>query len=71
MRCPNCRHAKSYVIDSRSLKDGDQIRRRRECTACKFRWTTYEAEDPSLDRAQIVLSEMKAQIVKLVTEWRI
>jgi transcriptional repressor NrdR len=42
MRCPYCREYESRVIDSRASEDGDTIRRRRECTACKRRFTTYE-----------------------------
>ncbi|MGI6453948.1 MAG: transcriptional regulator NrdR [Syntrophomonadaceae bacterium] len=42
MRCPYCREYESRVIDSRSSDDGYSIRRRRECNACKRRFTTYE-----------------------------
>ncbi|NMC27937.1 MAG: transcriptional repressor NrdR [Syntrophomonadaceae bacterium] len=42
MMCPFCHEAESKVIDSRSSEDGAVIRRRRECTACKKRFTTYE-----------------------------
>ncbi len=42
MMCPFCNEAESKVIDSRSSEDGAVIRRRRECTACKKRFTTYE-----------------------------
>lgn len=42
MRCPFCGHAESKVVDSRSSKEGDSIRRRRECLACERRYTTYE-----------------------------
>lgn len=42
MRCPFCGAADSRVIDSRSADDGNTIRRRRECTACSRRFTTYE-----------------------------
>jgi len=40
MKCPACGEPESKVIDSRSL--GDEIRRRRECTKCGERFTTYE-----------------------------
>jgi transcriptional repressor NrdR len=40
MKCPVCSEPESKVIDSRSV--GDEIRRRRECVACKYRFTTYE-----------------------------
>ena len=42
MRCPYCEHSESKVIDSRESKNGLLIRRRRECLACKKRFTTYE-----------------------------
>lgn len=42
MRCPFCHVEDSKVIDSRSAEDGNSIRRRRECTGCARRFTTYE-----------------------------
>ncbi len=42
MRCPFCSHTSARVVDSRSSKDGDSIRRRRECLKCGRRFTTYE-----------------------------
>lgn len=42
MKCPFCSQQNSRVVDSRSVKDGSLIRRRRECEACKRRFTTYE-----------------------------
>ena len=42
MRCPFCKKADSRVIDSRAADDGNTIRRRRECTGCGKRFTTYE-----------------------------
>jgi transcriptional repressor NrdR len=42
MRCPFCRHRGNRVIDSRLSNDGMLIRRRRACSACKRRFTTYE-----------------------------
>ncbi|RJP93956.1 MAG: transcriptional repressor NrdR [Desulfobacteraceae bacterium] len=42
MKCPYCRENDNKVIDSRLSKDGDAIRRRRECIACERRFTTYE-----------------------------
>lgn len=49
MRCPKCGDIEDKVIDSRLSKDGDSIRRRRECIACNTRFTTYE----QLDRADV------------------
>ena len=42
MKCPACRDLSNRVIDSRLGKDGDVIRRRRECESCGRRFTTYE-----------------------------
>jgi transcriptional repressor NrdR len=42
MRCPFCRHRGNRVIDSRLANDGMLIRRRRACSGCKRRFTTYE-----------------------------
>jgi transcriptional repressor NrdR len=42
MRCPYCNHSDSKVVDSRGSKEGDAIRRRRECLKCEKRYTTYE-----------------------------
>ena len=42
MRCPRCQAEGTRVIDSRDLEAGSTIRRRRECEACTYRFTTYE-----------------------------
>lgn len=42
MRCPFCKEDKDKVVDSRSSDTGRVIRRRRQCLACKKRFTTYE-----------------------------
>lgn len=42
MNCPFCFHLDSKVVDSRPTDEGHAIRRRRECTACGKRFTTYE-----------------------------
>ncbi len=42
MRCPFCKEDRDKVIDSRSSEGGRVIRRRRQCLACKRRFTTYE-----------------------------
>jgi transcriptional repressor NrdR len=45
MTCPFCGHKQDRVIDSRESKEGDTIRRRRECLKCNRRFTTYERSD--------------------------
>ena len=42
MRCPNCGTLDGRVIDSRDLDDSTTVRRRRECSSCRSRYTTYE-----------------------------
>jgi transcriptional repressor NrdR len=73
MRCPFCREPENRVVDSRLTEDNDVIRRRRECSACKRRFTTYERIEETLpmvvkkdgrrevfDRAKLVAGLMKA-----------
>lgn len=42
MRCPSCQHQESDVLETRKLGEGELIRRRRKCRACKRRFMTYE-----------------------------
>lgn len=42
MQCPFCNHLENKVVDSRLSKEGEAIRRRRECLSCQRRFTTYE-----------------------------
>ncbi|HVT03884.1 MAG TPA: transcriptional regulator NrdR [Thermoanaerobaculia bacterium] len=42
MRCPFCGNTEDRVVDSRESKEGEVIRRRRECVACERRFTSYE-----------------------------
>jgi transcriptional repressor NrdR len=45
MTCPFCGNIEDRVIDSRESREGDSIRRRRQCTKCEKRFTTYERID--------------------------
>ena len=45
MKCPFCAHENDKVVDSRESKEGESIRRRRECLKCEKRFTTYERID--------------------------
>jgi len=45
LNCPFCGHLHDRVVDSRESKEGDAIRRRRQCLACERRFTTYERID--------------------------
>ncbi|MDT8441280.1 MAG: transcriptional regulator NrdR [Desulfuromonadales bacterium] len=48
MKCPFCGHDDTRVIDSRLGKEGNNIRRRRECVGCERRFTTYERVEETL-----------------------
>jgi transcriptional repressor NrdR len=45
LKCPFCAHIEDKVVDSRESKEGDVIRRRRECLGCGRRFTSYERID--------------------------
>lgn len=73
MKCPFCGNLEDKVIDSRSSKEGEAIRRRRECLKCGKRFTSYERVDDvipmvikkdgrreSFDRAKILHGLKKA-----------
>ena len=48
MKCPFCTHDDTRVVDSRLGKEGNNIRRRRECVDCERRFTTYERVEETL-----------------------
>ena len=50
MKCPFCGHSEDRVVDSRVGRDGEFIRRRRECLKCNRRYTTYEYIEDVLPR---------------------
>lgn len=73
MKCPYCGWQEDKVIDSRSSQEGDAIRRRRECSKCQRRFTTYEhieqvplmvikkdGRRESFDKKRILTGVMKA-----------
>jgi transcriptional repressor NrdR len=45
MNCPFCGHQQDRVVDSRESREGDVVRRRRQCLKCERRFTTYERID--------------------------
>lgn len=51
MKCGQCQHDDTKVIESRDVSDGESVRRRRMCIACSHRFTTYER----LERPQLVV----------------
>jgi transcriptional repressor NrdR len=73
MNCPFCSHDDTRVVDSRLGKDGNNVRRRRECPSCERRFTTYERVEEILpwvikkdgrreafDRAKIIAGMQRA-----------
>ncbi len=47
MKCPFCAHLETQVVETRVSEDADVVRRRRQCSACDQRFTTYERPDVS------------------------
>lgn len=47
MKCPFCGHLETQVVETRVSEDADVVRRRRQCSACDKRFTTYERPDVS------------------------
>ncbi|MDX9737271.1 MAG: transcriptional regulator NrdR [Azonexus sp.] len=52
MKCPFCGHEETGVVDTRVSDEGDIVRRRRKCSACEKRFTTYER--PEIQLPQVV-----------------
>ena len=50
MHCPFCSTTDTKVIDSRLVAEGNQVRRRRECTSCSERFTTFESAELVMPR---------------------
>lgn len=53
MKCPYCGYQEDKVLDSRSVRDGEAVKRRRECLSCNRRFTTYEQ-----------IEEMQVMVIK-------
>src|ERR1051325_9959558 len=53
MKCPYCGFLEDHVLDSRTIRDGEAIKRRRGCLRCERRFTTYEE-----------IEELRLQVVK-------
>jgi transcriptional repressor NrdR len=81
MRCPRCDADADKVVDSRAAEDGSAIRRRRQCLACGFRFTTYERFEEApivvvkrsggrepFERAKIVAGVRQAAKYRPITE---
>jgi transcriptional repressor NrdR len=57
MKCPQCGYMEDKVVDSRTTKEGEAIRRRRECLGCGKRYTTYEY----IERAPLMVVKKNGQ----------
>ena len=64
MRCPKCGCQDDKVIDSRASREGATIRRRRECIACGYRFTTYE----EVERAGLLVLKRDGRREEFSTE---
>ena len=62
MQCPFCAELDTRVVDSRLAGDGDQVRRRRECTQCKERFTTYEQTELRLPH--VIKSDNRREVFR-------
>ena len=67
LKCPFCFLMKVKVVDSRSTDDNTTIRRRRECTSCGRRYTTYE----KIEDIPIFSCKKEIQQEKILTEKRL
>ena len=71
MRCPFCANEETQVVETRESDEGDVIRRRRRCTACDKRFTTYERPEIALPqvvkkdggRAEFVPDKLRASMM--------
>ncbi|MGK2856674.1 MAG: transcriptional regulator NrdR [Thermoanaerobaculia bacterium] len=59
MRCPFCGNTEDRVVDSRESREGDVIRRRRECVSCERRFTSYEKIE--LEPFQVVKRDQRRE----------
>jgi transcriptional repressor NrdR len=68
MKCPFCSATETQVVDSRVSEEGDSIRRRRRCTACDKRFTTYEVVElrlPTVVKANGIREEFDADKLRI------
>mgnify|MGYP006383658405 CR=1 FL=1 len=61
MKCPFCAFLEDKVVDSRESREGDSIRRRRECLKCERRFTSYERIDEKLRSLGAVISRQREE----------
>ena len=63
MKCNKCYRNETKIIDSRSIADGSQVRRRHECLKCKNRFTSYERCDESALASQVRIMKNALQMI--------
>lgn len=59
LSCPKCGHLKSDCTDSRPIRGGSAVRRRRRCVSCKERWTTYEYASADLTAVEEIFDDAR------------
>ncbi len=59
MKCPSCQSINTYINESRIIENGQSVRRRRECSDCKYRFTTYERQEFFLTTTTKTIIEKK------------
>lgn len=64
MRCPACQYKDTRVVDSRPVDDNKEIRRRRECEKCSFRFTTFE----KMEETPLVVVKKKGHVRSLAVK---
>ena len=62
MRCPRCDHIEDKVLESRALANGESMRRRRECLACGYRFTSYERIEE--DRLMVIKNDGRREVFR-------
>ena len=65
MHCLRCRHSKTRTYDTRPHGAGDEVRRRRECAACGFKFTTIETQSLSRYNTTFLLGRILDRVEKL------
>jgi len=64
MRCPHCGTIEDKVVESRTLANGDAVRRRRECISCNYRFTSYEKIDEQ--QLMVVKKDLRRDVFERV-----
>lgn len=65
--CPHCGHPASFVVDTRGTWNGTAIRRRRACSACSQRYTTYEGRADVIAPGRVDMAALSARLDGVTT----